>query len=198
VSGFSRTVIYNLLITIQSSLNTGLRIKDKAGREIVYRYLSVTDDVEEITEMLHDAYAPLKAAGMNFVASHQDAETTKRRMAAGETIVAVGEGGLVGVITLREAARTRGSPFYDRPDVALFGQFAVRPAQQRSGIGSNLISLVEQRAEEKGVGELALDTSERAVDLIALYERKGYRFVEYIQWPDVNYRSMIFAKRLHE
>ena len=131
--------------------------------------------------MLHHAYAPLKDAGMVFLASRQDAETTKRRMAAGETIVAVVEGGLVGIITLRDAARTAGSPFYDRSDVALFGQFAVRPAYQHCGIGSSLISLVERRAEEKGVAELALDTSERAIDLIALYERKGYRFVEYIQ-----------------
>jgi GNAT superfamily N-acetyltransferase len=117
-------------------------------------------------------------------------------MAAGETIVAVGEDGVVGIITLRDAERTGGSPFYDRPDVALFGQFAVRPAHQHCGIGSTLISLVERRAREKGVVELALDTSERAGELIALYQNRGYRFVEYIQWPDVNYRSMIFAKHL--
>lgn len=43
---------------------------------------------------------------------------------------------------------------------------------------------------------LALDTSEHAAHLIALYQSKGYAFVEHIQWRDVNYRSMIFAKRL--
>ena len=82
------------------------------------------------------------------------------------------------------------------PDVALFGQFAVRTSQQNSGIGSTLISIVERRGAEKELNELALDTSERALDLIAFYARRGFRFVEYIQWPDVNYRSVILAKRL--
>jgi GNAT superfamily N-acetyltransferase len=169
---------------------------DKAGREVLYRYLSVDDDAEAITSLLHEAYAPLKAAGMHFLATHQDAATTRRRMSAGETIVAVGENGLIGIITLKHAEETKGSPFYDRDDVALFGQFAVRPADQGRGIGATLILLVEQRAAEQGVAELALDTSERATDLIALYQRKGYSFVEFIQWPDVNYRSIIMAKRL--
>jgi GNAT superfamily N-acetyltransferase len=198
VSSFSWTVIYNPSITTQDSLVAGLRIRDRAGREILYRYLSGNDDVGEITEMLHDAYAPLKAAGMSFTASHQDAETTKSRMAAGETIVAVDEGGLVAIITLSDIEKTKGAPFLDRPDVAQFGQFGVKPSHQRCGIGSRLISLVERRAEEKGIVQLALHTSERAVELIALYERMGYRFVEHIQWPNLNYRSVILAKRLSE
>lgn len=59
-----------------------------------------------------------------------------------------------------------------------------------------LLSLVEQRARELNVRMLALDTSEHATHLIALYEAKGYAFVEHIQWRDVNYRSMIVAKPL--
>lgn len=43
---------------------------------------------------------------------------------------------------------------------------------------------------------LALDTSEHAAHLITFYQSKGYAFVEHVQWPDVNYRSMIFAKTL--
>ena len=91
---------------------------------------------------------------------------------------------------------TKGSPFYDRADVAGFGQFAVRPSYQGRGIGSRLLNLVEQRAKEKNVAMLALDTSEDATHLITLYQSKGYSFVEHIRWPDVNYRSMIFAKPL--
>ena len=59
-----------------------------------------------------------------------------------------------------------------------------------------LISLVERRAAEQGVAYLALDTSEHAERLIALYQARGYRFVEYCQWEVTNYRSMVFAKRL--
>jgi hypothetical protein len=58
------------------------------------------------------------------------------------------------------------------------------------------LDLIERRAREKGIATLALDTSEHADHLIALYQSKGYAFVEHVRWPDVNYRSMIFAKSL--
>ena len=77
----------------------------------------------------------------------------------GETIVAADGDEIVGVITLNDAEKTHGSPFYDRHDVALFGQFAVRPLHKGRGICSKLIDLVEQRAAEKGIAELGLDTS---------------------------------------
>jgi GNAT superfamily N-acetyltransferase len=107
-------------------------------------------------------------------------------MASGETIVAVYQGRVVGVVTLRSAANTRGTPFYDRPEVASFGQFAVAPAEQRCGIGSTLMRLVERPAAELGVRELALDTSEHAMHLIAFYQNRGYRFVEHCQWEQTN------------
>jgi ribosomal protein S18 acetylase RimI-like enzyme len=141
-------------------------------------------------------YAPLAAAGMRYVASHQDVATTRRRMAAGETFVAERNRAVVATITLAEVHATHGSPFYDRPDVASFGQFAVLPALQQQGIGSRLMDMVEVRAREKGLAELALDTSENAELLIAMYTRRGYRFIEYARWDSVNYRSVILSKRL--
>ena len=174
----------------------GIVSPDHTGRNICYRYLSASDDVDNITAMLHEAYAPLAEAGMRFHASHQDRNVTQRRMAKGETIVALAGTEIVGIVTLAEASVTRGTTFYDRPDVASFGQFAVRPAYQGRGIGSRLMALVEQRAAKKGVCELALDTSEGASELIAMYRAKGYRFIEYVQWEVTNYRSMVFAKSL--
>ena len=35
-----------------------------------------------------------------------------------------------------------------------------------------------------------------AIGLIDFYQEHGYRFVEFIQWKETNYRSMIFAKSL--
>lgn len=164
--------------------------------EIQYRELRVTDDVVAITHLLHEAYAPLAAAGMRYVASHQSPEITRQRMGKGDTFVALDGERVIGVITLAEAASTSGSPHYDRPDVANFGQFAVLPAYQGRGVGSELIQMVEKRARDNGIVELALDTSEHAHHLIAMYERRGYRFVEYVRWAQVNYRSRIFSKRI--
>jgi GNAT superfamily N-acetyltransferase len=163
---------------------------------VTFGPLRPDDDLHAMTDLLHAAYAPLAAAGMRYFASHQDVAATRRRMAAGETFVAVRDDAVIATITLAEAHATRGSPFYDRPDVASFGQFAVLPALQRQGIGSRLMDMVEARAREKGVAELALDTSEHAEALIDMYTRRGYRFIEYARWKSVNYRSVILSKRL--
>jgi GNAT superfamily N-acetyltransferase len=115
-------------------------------------------------------------------------------MSKGDTIVAVAEEKVIATVTLARASATHGSPFYDRAGVASFGQFAVEPRYQRVGIGTTLLTLVEALAVARGVEELALDTSEHAAHLIRFYTSRGYRFIEFTQWPEVNYRSMIFAK----
>ncbi len=116
-------------------------------------------------------------------------------MAKGDTIVAVSSTGtLIGTVTLARADATSGSPLYDRPDVASFGQFGVEPTLQGIGIGSTLLSMVEALAFHRGASQLALDTSEQAAALIGFYTARGYEAVESVKWPDVNYRSIIFAK----
>lgn len=103
---------------------------------------------------------------------------------------------LVGAICFHDASFTGGCPWYGRPEVASFHQFAVDPGFQRQGIGSALLDMAEQRARETGAKEIALDTAEGAAHLIALYERRGYRFIEYAQWSVTNYRSVIMSKKL--
>ncbi len=164
--------------------------------DVRYRSIRPDDDIDALTSMLHEAYAPLAAAGMRFVASHQSVETTRRRMRGGETFVAVHDDLIVGTVTLADAEHTSGSAFLARPDVADFGQFAVSPPFQRRGIGSALLTIVEERAREQGLSELALNTSEHATHLIDMYTKKGFRFVEYVRWPDVNYRSVVLSKTL--
>ena len=107
-----------------------MRLTDGGGREVVYRYFLPEDDIDLITRMLHEAYAPLAARGMRFLASHQDSATTRKRMDRGDTILALDGETIVGAITLEDVEHTRGSAFYDRLDVAGFGQFAVRSSQR--------------------------------------------------------------------
>lgn len=133
---------------------------------------------------------------MRFVASHQDEQTTRRRIARGECYVAVAGAQLIGTITLRPCDRTRGSPWLDRPDVASVGQLAVEPQWQRRGIGTRLLRLAEQRAIELGAAELALDTAEPARELIDFYSARGYRSIEHLRWPNVNYPSVVMSRRL--
>lgn len=47
-----------------------------------------------------------------------------------------------------------------------------------------------------GARRIAIDTSEHAADLIALYRRRGYEVIDSIRWPETNYRSLIMTKSL--
>lgn len=162
--------------------------------DISIRPWLITDSPVELTELLHRAYARLAAMGLRFWATHQTAEVTEKRIASGECFVAVADGAICGTVLFRDASRTNGSPWYDRPDVASFGQFAVEPALQGNGLGRRLIAHVEDRAAASGAVELALDTAEPALHLVEWYTRLGYRFIERTQWQHTNYRSVILSK----
>src|SRR5947209_1194797 len=122
--------------------------------------------MEELTELLHRAYAPLAAMGYHFFASHQSTEITASRCAAGETFVAESFGRLVGCVTLRAPGATStalrafaktedGVPrCYLRDDVAVFGQFAVAPELQKTGLGGRLLDAVERRAKQMCANEI--------------------------------------------
>lgn len=163
---------------------------------VTIRVLAPTDSVEDLTRLLHDAYRILGEMGLNYTAVDQDEETTFRRINRGECLVAELEGVIVGTVTWYRPQTLVGCAWYRRPGVAVFGQFAVHPQRQRSGIGSLLISDVEQRAQQAGASELALDTAEPAKHLIDYYARRGFREVETAQWNGKTYRSVIMSKTL--
>jgi GNAT superfamily N-acetyltransferase len=162
----------------------------------VIRRLRETDSLAELTEMLHRAYAGLAAAGMRYLASHQTETVTATRVSSGECYVALCGGRLVGTITLVPPGGGRGAAYYQRPGVAAFQQFGVEPELQGTGIGSRLLETVEARAQELGAVEMALDTAECATQLIAAYERRGYRIVDRVDWEVTNYVSVVMAKPL--
>jgi GNAT superfamily N-acetyltransferase len=183
---------------LEQTQHGDFELNDPKGLQtsVLIRPLLATDSISKITQLLHAAYRPLLEQGMRYTASHQDDQTTWERCIRGDTFIAELDGEIIGTITLSSIQNTKGSPWYDRPDVASFGQFGVHPSLQRLKIGSILLDRVENRASELGIRHLALDTSENATHLIRYYESRGYRFVEYTQWATVNYRSVIMSKML--
>jgi GNAT superfamily N-acetyltransferase len=169
---------------------------ERKASPVVIRSLSPGDSLQELTQLLHRAYRPLLEAGFRYLATHQDASVTAQRVRSGECYVAELEEHIVGTVTLEPPWNTKGGEYYRRPGVACFHQFAVDPSRQGRGIGSALLQHVERRAAELGATEIALDTAEGAVHLIALYERRGYRTVARTNWDVTNYESVIMSKAL--
>ncbi len=162
--------------------------------DIKYRRLAASDSIPEITALLHRAYGALAARGMKFLASHQGDDITRERLFGGEAWVAVEGARVVGTVTVRR--RCSDHAWYERPEVASMEQLAVEPELQRHGVGGRLISIAEDVGREWGRTEMALDTSERAEDLIALYTKRGYRVVGEVRRSIVNYGSVVLSKAL--
>ncbi len=159
------------------------------------RPLLLSDSFDHITELLHEAYRPLLDMGLRFVATHQDVDITKKRCLDGYTFVAMDDKAqIISTITLYPPKLDPSSEYYTREGLWEFGQFAVLPELQRTGIGSYLIDTVERYAKSMQARELALNTSEKAVYLIEYYRKRGYEFREYVQWDVTNYRSVIMSK----
>lgn len=162
---------------------------------IEIRPLRAGDSFEELTDLLHRAYAPLAEAGMKFVASHQSVQTTVERCERGSCFVAEQNGVLVGTITLYPPSPESECQLYRDPTTFHFGQFAVDPDLQSKGVGRQLLVAVERSAIQSGATTLALDTSENATQLIRMYEHLGFKIVDRIHWGDiVNYASVIMSK----
>ncbi|MEU2929095.1 GNAT family N-acetyltransferase [Streptomyces sp. NPDC007251] len=63
-----------------------------------------------------------------------------------------------------------------RGDHAYFGMFAVRPGLQGAGLGKTVMAQAERQAREDwGVTEMHMTVISVRDDLIAWYERRGYR-----------------------
>jgi len=164
--------------------------------EITIRQLTDSDDLIQLTRLLNTAYKPLAEQGMKYLASHQGVDVTKKRIKNAVCFVAYLNEQLIGTITYYDTSRAGGISWYDQDFVATYGQFAVDPDLQKTGIGSMLIETVETLALKDGAREIAIDTSEHASDLIAYYKKRGYREVATTKWKEVNYRSVILSKKL--
>ncbi len=147
------------------------------------------DDVPALTRLINAAYRVLGDMSLNFTGVTQDEATTRERMKSCDVFVIEDDGRLIGTVKAR--VRAAGGLQYLE-----LTQLAVDPVRQRGGIGSQLVDLVERRAQELGIERVRLDTAIPARDLVQWYERRGYVEIGQIQRGGKNYRSVILEKRL--
>jgi len=166
------------------------------AKQLEIRRWNKADDVGRITKILHRSYAQLADLGFQYYATWQGDDVTRSRLESGFSYLAIKDKLIIGTITLRVPPNVSGCSWYDRGDVASFGQFGVDPDHQKQGIGSLLLKTVECKARKEGIPNIALDTAEGASHLIELYESKGYQFSGYADWEVTNYRSVILNKTI--
>ncbi len=160
------------------------------------RPLLESDSIDELTSLLHRAYARLGAMGLNYTAVDQTPTMTRKRIDGGQCYVAYWDGSLAGTVVVQPTYARSDCEYFTRTGVAAAHQFAVEPDLQGLGIGRALLKQCQTWAAERGFAELAIDTAEQATHLVALYRRLGYAFVGHVQWPGKRYRSVVLSKRL--
>lgn len=172
--------------------------------DLLLRPLAPGDSLAALTALLHRAYAPLAAAGMNFTAASQTEAATADRVAHGHCLLALRGDQLLGTVTLggtHDANRqpwARATPWYLRDDVAYLHQFAVDPVAQGAGVGQVLMQAAETYAHAQGYRAVALDTALPANHLRQRYARAGYVERHDLQWAGKAYRSALMVKALGE
>ncbi len=161
------------------------------------------DSLAGLTTLLHRAYAPLDAAGMNFTAATQTEAMTAQRMQAAHIWVAVQpDGTLAGTVTAagpfdpNRQGWAHALPWFYRGDVAHVHQYAVDPTLQGQGIGAALLQAAEDWARGAGHRAMLLDTAMPAEALRRRYARAGYADIASVQWEGKAYRSVVMAKSL--
>ena len=172
----------------------------KKNEQIMFKLCRKEDPLKEITQLLHRSYKFLLDMGLKFLATSQSEEITQERINdAYKCYVGVYNNKIVATICLYSPESCDESRWYNKKNVAKFGQFAVCPELQKYGIGSKMIEIVEQEARNiQNVTELALDTAETAYHLISYYNKRGYEYKETISWGTTNYNSVILSKHLYK
>lgn len=169
-----------------------------APGSVVVRPFQASEDLGALTGLLHRAYAPQVAAGLEPLAGRQARETTAARIAQSLCLVAEASGSSrpVGVILLGEHEDAVGPPLFAEPGVEHFSMFAIDPAAQGLGVGAQLLLEAERCAVGNGSHTLACTMAGPDVALRDWYLRRGYATAGVWRWPYTNYESVILAKRL--
>ncbi|WP_338931800.1 GNAT family N-acetyltransferase [Streptomyces netropsis] len=169
--------------------------KCASSDEAAIRLFTEEDSVQELTCLLHRAYADHASAGRVFFASYQSSQDTAHRLRKGECWLALQGTSLVGTVTVV-------TPYiapegYPAPAGAgSFWQLAVDPSQRGTGLGQRLLSLAEARVAARGAAQVVIDTSSQATELVGWYRRRGYVPVGTWRWDVTNYSSVVLLKDL--
>jgi GNAT superfamily N-acetyltransferase len=158
------------------------------------RRLNSTDSIEEITRMLHRAFAPMARLGANCQCADRSPSATREGMERGDCLVAVTDRGIVGTLTLRACDPFSAIGHYRKSGVASLHQFAVDPVCQGGGIGRSLLKVAAMWARMRQFSELALDAPAVALDVRAFLAHQGFKLVQFARLADQGHDSVILSK----
>lgn len=165
-------------------------------KNFAIRRFNSTDSLEDVTQLLHRAFAPMAMLGANCQCVDQPSSTTRERMARGDCLVAVADRRIVGTLTMEACDPASPVAHYRTPGTASLHQFAVDPAYQGAGVGRALLKVATLWARTRQFGAIALDTPALALDVRAFYAHQGFRLVQVARLAGRGYDSAVMSKTI--
>jgi GNAT superfamily N-acetyltransferase len=165
-------------------------------KNFAIRRFNSIDSIEEVTRMLHRAFAPMAALGANCQCIDQASSMTRKRMERGDCFVAVADRRIVGTLTLETCNPSSAVAHYRKPSVASLHQFAVDPAYQGAGVGRAMLKVATMWARIRQFGEVSLDTPALALDVRAFYSHQGFRLIQVERLAGREYDSAIMSRSI--
>ncbi|WP_285768796.1 GNAT family N-acetyltransferase [Peribacillus sp. SI8-4] len=143
--------------------------------------LATVKDAPEVLSLTLRAYAPIRNLKIKFLAATADLQLVTNNIRRNLTYVLERDGQIVSTVTVRHPWN---DPEHFSPYPFIWW-FAVDPLFKQKGIGSALLTWVEENMLRDQVKAPAvyLATADRHPWLVSIYERRGYE---------------IFAERVHD
>ncbi|MFF1547444.1 GNAT family N-acetyltransferase [Streptomyces sp. NPDC058291] len=145
---------------------------DTAATDLTFRDATAAD-VDDLVALIESAYrGDSSRAGWT-----TEADILQGQRTDPDGVLAVVEAPSSRLLTAEQGGRIVACCQLDhRGDHAYFGMFAVSPTAQGSGLGKTVMARAEREARESwGVTEMHMTVISVRDDLIAWYERRGYR-----------------------
>ena len=164
--------------------------------DFAIRRLRPGDSHEELTFLLHRAFAEMACQGLDCESASQSTARTQERAARGECFIAVKGRQMIGTVTLEAADRGSFVPVYRDLATASVHQLAVDPANQGNGVGRSLINYAATWAGARRFERLAVDTPQSAHRQVAWYVDQGFGVSETLRVPGRAYASAVLTRTL--
>ncbi|UUZ80545.1 GNAT family N-acetyltransferase [Paenibacillus sp. P26] len=134
--------------------------------------LATLDDANVLLDLSLRAYEPIRKLGIHFTAATADLDTVRKNIDNHACYVMEQDGDIIATVTIRMPWGPQPGPF----GLPHIWWFAVDPDTGQKGVGSKLLSWVEETIirDTLKAPAVSLGTADKHPWLIEMYERKGY------------------------
>lgn len=140
---------------------------------------------EEITDLLHRAFAEHSSRGLHYGACTQSSEVTRQRAGDGICLVALLDGKLVGTGLVNIQQR------YGKK-IGYLSQLGVLPEVKGQGIGTKIKEMVIDICRQRRADAIYCNTSEKAGKVVKFYLEGRWQKIGLLSFENTNYYSIEF------